>query len=168
MRWLSTKRSIIITATILAAITAASFVVWFIPQNKSSTLVVSDYKSHLESIRERHIAIINETENDFKELLSGKISPDDFITRADASSSQINSLIIEMIESRPPQEWHERYSNYGEALKSYNSYLREAVIVANKMKDGISPENLQENLLRLENLKKESESFSLKSHETKP
>lgn len=168
MRWLATKRSIVISAAILAGITAASFIVWFIPQNKSSILVVSDYKSHLDSIRERHIAIINETENDFKEMLSGKISPDDFITRADASSSQINSLIIEMIESRPPQEWHERYSNYGEALKSYNSYLRESVIVANKMKDGIPPENLQENLSKLENLKKELESFSLKSHETKP
>lgn len=160
---MATKRSIVITATILAAITAASFIVWLIPQNKSSTLMVSDYKTHLDSIRERHVAVINETENDFKEMLSGKISPDDFITRASASSSQINSLIIEMIESRPPQEWHERYSNYGEALKSYNSYLRETMVVANKMKDGISPENLQENLVRLENLKKESESFSLKS-----
>lgn len=165
---MATKRSIVITATILAAITAASFIVWFIPQNKSSTLVVSDYKTHLDSIRERHMAVINETENDFKEMLSGKISPDDFITRASTSSSQINSLIIEMIESSPPQEWHERYSNYGEALKSYNSYLRETVVVANKIKDGISPENLQENLVRLENLKKESESFSLKSYETKP
>ena len=165
---MATKRSIVITATILAAITAASFIVWFIPQNKSSTLMVSDYKTQLDSIRERHIAVINETENDFKEMLSGKISPDDFITRASASSSQINSLIIEMIESRPPQEWHERYSNYDEALKSYNSYLRETMVVANKMKDGISPENLQENLVRLENLKKESESFSLKSYETKP
>ena len=165
---MATKRSIVITATILAAITAASFIVWLIPQNKSSTLMVSDYKTQLDSIRERHIAVINETENDFKEMLSGKISPDDFITRASASSSQINSLIIEMIESRPPQEWHERYSNYDEALKSYNSYLRETMVVANKMKDGISPENLQENLVRLENLKKESESFSLKSYETKP
>jgi len=165
---LATKRSIVITATILAAITAASFIVWLIPQNKSSTLMVSDYKTQLDSIRERHMAVINETENDFKEMLSGKISPDDFITRASASSSQINSLIIEMIESRPPQEWHERYSNYDEALKSYNSYLRETMVVANKMKDGISPENLQENLVRLENLKKESESFSLKSYETKP
>ena len=168
MRWLVTKRSIVITATILVAITAASFIVWLIPQNKNLTLIVSDYKTHLDSIRERHVIIINETENDFKEMLSGKISPNDFITRASASSSQINSLIIEMIESNPPQEWRERYSNYDEALKSYNSYLRETMVVANKMKDGISPENLQESLVRLESLKKESESFSLKSYETKP
>lgn len=161
------KRGIIITIIILAAITGASFSIWFIPQNKDSGFVVSDYKDHLESIQARQKIIADEIETDLQEMLAGTVIPDNFIMRTEASTSQINALIIELIESKAPQEWHERYLNYGEYLKSYNSYLRETIVLANKIKDGNS-EDTKESLERLEILKKETEAFALKVDETKP
>jgi len=162
------KRGIAITAAILGAITAASFSIWLIPQSDDSGFVVSDFRSHLESIKERHGVVAEEIENDLRSMLAGTTSPDDFILKAEASTSQINSLIIEIAKSEAPQEWHESFLNYGESLKSYNSYLREVIVMANKMKGDISDKELQESLEMLEGIKKESESFARKSDETKP
>ena len=162
------KRGIAITAAILCAITAASFSIWLIPQSDDSGFLVSNFRSHFESIKERHGVVAEEIENGLQSMLDGTTSPDDFILKAEASISQINSLIIEIAKSEAPQEWHESYLNYGESLKSYNSYLTEAIVMANKMKGDVSDKELQESLERLHGIKKESESFALKSDETKP
>lgn len=163
-----TKRGIAITVVILGAITAASFSVWLIPQNDDSSFVVSDFQGHLESIKARHGVIAEEIESDLQNMIGGTVLPDDFILKAEASSSQINSLIIEVVKSGAPQEWQESYVNYDESLKRYNDYLRETIGIANKMKGDISDAELQESLERLDGIKKESESFALKSDETKP
>lgn len=164
----ATKKGIILTAIILSIITAASFSIWLIPQHENSSFVISDYRSELDSIKERHEVIIKEIDADWKNLVAGSLSPDDFIARAQTSSSQINSLLSELIESRSPQEWHESYLNYGEALKKYNDYLTETIVVANKVKGGASFDDLKEELQKLDTMKKEFESFTIKANETKP
>ncbi|HSF28238.1 MAG TPA: hypothetical protein VLA53_04365 [Nitrosopumilaceae archaeon] len=161
------KRGIVVTIAILAAITGASFFTWFIPQMEDSSFVVFDFKDHLESIQARQKVIADEIETDLQEMLAGKVTPDNFIIRAEVSISQINALIIELIESKAPQEWHESYLNYGESLKSYNSYLMETIVLANEIK-GDNLSDIKENLERLDVLKKESEAFALKADETKP
>ncbi len=161
------KRGIIITAVILAAITAVSFSIWLIPQKEGSSFVVSDFKAHLESIQAKQKVIADEIETGLQAMITGIVTPDNFIMRAEASTSQINALIIEIVESGAPEQWHESYLNYGESLKSYNSYLRETIVLANKIKDGNS-NNIQENLEKLDALKKETETFVLKANETKP
>jgi len=55
-----------------------------------------------------------------------------------------------------------------ERLKRYNDYLREVITLANKMRGDISDTELQQSLERLDGIKKESESFALKSNEMKP
>jgi len=165
---LAKKRGIIVTIAILAVITGVSFSTWLIPQKEDASFVVSDFKDHLESIQARQKVIADEIETDFQAMRAGTVSPDDFIIRSKASTSQINVLIIELVESKAPKEWHESYLNYGESLKSYNSYLREVIVMANKMKGDISDKELQESIETLDSIKKESESFALKSDETKP
>ena len=127
------KRGVIVTIAILAAITGVSFSIWLIPQKEESSFVVSDFKAHLESIQTRQKVISDEIETDLQAMLAGTVTPDNFIMRSEASTSQINTLIIELVESRAPQEWYESYLNYGESLKSYNSYLRETIVLANKI-----------------------------------
>jgi hypothetical protein len=164
----ATKKGIILTAIILGIITAASFSLWLIPQRSNSGPLISDYRNELESIKERHNIIINETSDELNNMLGGSLSPDDFITRAQTSSSQVDSLLSEIIESSAPQEWRESYLNYGEALKKYNDYLTETIVVANKVKDNVSINDLQDELQKLNSVKKESESYAIKANETKP
>ena len=161
------KRGIIVTIAILAVITGVSFSTWLIPQKEDASFVVSDFKDHLESIQARQKVIADEIETDFQAMRAGTVIQDEFIIRAKASTSQINALIIELVESKAPKEWHESYLNYGESLKSYNSYLLETIVLANKIKED-SSSDIKENLERLDVLKKESESFGLKSNETRP
>ena len=165
---MATKKGIILTAIILGAVTAASFSLWLIPQHQSSGPLISDYRNELESIKERHDIIINETSNELNSMLAGSFSPDDFITRAQTASTQVDSLISEIIESDAPQEWRESYLNYDESLKKYNDYLTETIVIANKVKDNVSGNDLQGELQKLDSMRKESESFAIKANETKP
>jgi len=163
-----TRKGIVVTAIILVAISAASFVIWIVPQNRGSSFVVSDYKSELESVRERQTLIATEMESGLKELLDKTLPPDDFVTRAQTSSTQVTSLITELIESNPPVEWRESYLNYDESLKKYNEYLTESISLAKKMKGGISLVDLNEEISKIDSLKKESNSLVRKSNETRP
>ena len=166
---MATKKGIIITVSILAVITVASFVVWFLPQNRGgSTLVISDYKSELDSVKERNSLISTEIDSNLKGLSNKTISPDDFTNQAQASSSQVSSLISEMIESNPPLEWKQSYGSYFESLKKYNDYLTETISLASKMKSGISPTDLTNEISKLDALKKESDSLAEKSNQTRP
>ena|SRR2546422_1312908 len=165
---MATRKGIVVTAIVLVAISAASFVIWIVPQNRGSSFVVSDYKSELESVRERQTLIATEMESGLKELLDKTLSPDDFVTKAQTSSAQVTSLITELIESNPPVEWRESYLNYDESLKKYNEYLTESISLAKKMKGGISLVDLNEEISKIDSLKKESNSLVRKSNETRP
>jgi hypothetical protein len=165
---MASKKGIIITGAILAAIAAASFMVWFMPQNHGSSFIVSDYGNELDSVMERHSLISNEVDTDLKRLSNKTLSSDDYIVKAQVSSSQITSLITELIESNPPSEWKQSYFNYDEALKKYNDYLTETISFANKMKNGISPNDLSDEMSKIESIEKESDSFIVKSNETRP
>ena len=165
---MATRKGIVVTAIVLVAISAASFVIWIVPQNRGSSFVVSDYKSELESVRERQTLIATEMESGLKELLDKTLHPDDFVTRAQTSSAQVTSLITELIESNPPVEWRESYLNYDESLKKYNEYLTESISLAKKMKGGISLVDLNEEISKIDSLKKESNSLVRKSNETRP
>ncbi len=166
--WVATKKGMVLTAIILGTITAASFSIWLIPQHGNPSLVISDYRSELDSIKERHEVIIKEIDDEWKNMIAGSLSPDDFIIRAQTSSSQINSLLSEVLESGAPQEWRESYLNYGEALKKYNDYLIETIVIANKVKGSVSINDLKDELQKLDALKNESESYTIKANETKP
>jgi predicted RNA-binding protein with EMAP domain len=163
-----TRKGIIITAIILGGISAASFIVWVLPQNRSSTFIVSDYGNELDSIRERHGLIATQMESNLQNLLNQTLSPYDFTNMTQTSSIQVTSLITELIESNPPAQWRESYLNYNEALKKYNEYLTETVSLANKMKNGISSNDLNDEISKLDSLKNESNSFIVKSNETRP
>src|SRR5574337_691879 len=165
---MATKKGIIITAAILAVIAGASFVVWFLPQNHGSSIIISDYKSELDSVKERHLLIISDTESNLKGLAEKTISPDNFTSQAQISSSQITSLISELVESNPPIEWKQSYGAYFESLKKYNDYLAETISLANKIKGGASPSDINDEMSKINSLKQESDALASKSNQTRP
>lgn len=165
---MATKKGIIITAIILGAIAAGSSVVWIFPQNRGSSVVVTDFGNELQSVKDRHALIMQSMDSDLKNMLNNTISPDDFVASAQTSSSQITSLTSELIESNPPGEWRESYLSYAEALKKYNDYLAESIALANKVKGGISSSDLSDETSKLTSLLNETNSYISRSDETKP
>jgi len=157
-----------LTVGILVAIAIASFFVWLIPQSFDATFVVSDFKSHLDGVKEIHKVLVDGIEKEFQKMLNGDTTPDQYIKIAEITSSQINSQIIELVESNASQEWHESYLNYIEALRKTNSNLRETIVAANMIKDGSDRQDIEQVLEKIERLKEESKSFVSASDSTRP
>lgn len=156
------------TIVILVAITTASFFVWLTPQSYDATFVVSDFKSHLDGIKEIHRVLADGIEKEFQKMLNGDITPDQYIEVAEISSSQINSQIIQLVESKASQEWQESYLNYLEALRATNSNIRETIVVANMIKENADKQNVDEVLKKIDQLKEESKSFVSASDSARP
>ncbi len=164
---MASKKGIVITATILAAIFAASFLVWLIPQNVETNFIISDFKNHLDKAKEIHLTLQGGIDQEFQNMLDEKITPEEYIDLAEISSSQVNSIIIQIVESKAPEEWHESYLNYMEALKKFNSEIRETIVVA-KM---VSDEKIEENndvFEKIKNLRKDSQTLANMSEDTRP
>ncbi len=108
-RELASKKGIIITVTILAAIFAASFLVWLIPLNVETNFVISDFGNHLDKAKEIHLTLQTGIDQEFQNMLDEEITPEEYIELAEISSSQVNSIIIQLVESKAPEEWYESY-----------------------------------------------------------
>ena len=165
---MASKKGIIITAIILAAITGASFMIWQIPTDLSMTVVVSDFESHIVGIDERFKIISSALDESFEEMVNGGITPDEYITIAEISSTQINSQIIELVESQAPDEWLDSYLNDLESLRSYNSYIRETIVLANLLNDDFTMSDKEEALEKISLLKQESIDYAQMSLSTRP
>ncbi|MCE9653142.1 MAG: hypothetical protein K8Q89_08855 [Nitrosarchaeum sp.] len=162
---MASKKGVVITGIILAAITAASFLFWVIPQETTSTLVVSDYENYLDGVKKIHQILQDDIEKEFQNLLDGKTAPDDYIKIADGTLSQVTVQISEFVTSKPSEKWQESYISYMEALKKFNSYIIETKVVANMLKEG---QNSTEVLQKIESLKLESQELINKSDKSRP
>ncbi|MEX0656644.1 MAG: hypothetical protein WD154_03765 [Nitrosopumilaceae archaeon] len=165
---MASKKGVWLTIVMLVAITVASFFVWLTPQSYDATFVVSDFKSHLDGVKEIHVALADDIEKEFQKMLNGDLTPDQFIEIAEISSSQINSQIIQLVESNASQEWQESYLNYIEALRATNSNMRETIVVANMLKENSDKQDIEEVLEKIDQLKEESKSFVSASDSTRP
>jgi len=152
---MASKKGIALTAGILIAITGISFVVWFIPENNQVSFVVSDFESNLDNVKEIHNVISEKLDEDFQKLLNSEMPPQQYIKIAKASSSQINSQIIQLIQSQATSEWEESYFRYIESLRQFNSYVRETIVTANMISETSSDSNIEESLEKLSQMKGE-------------
>ncbi len=158
---MASKKGITLTIGILIAVTAISFVVWFIPENNQVSFVVTDFESNLDDVKDIHTTISESLDEDFQKVLNGDLSPEQYIQIAEISSTQINSQIIQLIDSQPNPEWQESYGNYIESLKQFNSYIRETVVTANMLSE--NPESDIENSLQKISQMKEQTQLLIKS-----
>lgn len=137
---MASKKGIIVTAIILAAITGASFLLWIIPQDYEATFVVSDYESYLNGVQNIHEILEGSIDIEYQNLRTGKITPESYIAITEVTSSQVTAQISEFVTSKPPEQWQTSYINYMDAMKKFNSYILETKVMADLIEKG-SPEN---------------------------
>ncbi len=165
---MASKKGITITAVILGSITVASFLVWMIPQTYDAAFVVTDYENHLDGIKNIHSVITEDIDTEFQKLVDGEISPDEYISMAETSNSQINSQIINIVESNPTEEWQDSYISYMDSLKQSNTYIRETIVFANMIKEGAAESSLENTLESINQLKNEAENLIQASDDSRP
>ncbi len=165
---MKSKKGVIITVVILIAITLASFSVWQIPDNPKMTIVVTDYESHLNGIDARHEIIRNAVDESLLKMIDGDITEEEFISIAEISSLQIKSQISELVGSKAPEEWQKSYLNYLESLRSSNSYIREALVLANLQIENSENDQINTILMKIEKLQQESVEYAKFATDSRP
>ncbi len=165
---MASKKGIVITITILATITGASFLLWIVPQDNETTFVISDYGDYLDGVKNIHEVLQESIDIEYQNLRSGEISPRDYITITEITSSQVTAQISEFVTSKPPEEWQASYINFMDAMKKFNSYIGETKVLANMIEKGSSEAEMVETLEKIESLKAESLEYVKISDESKP
>ena len=165
---MASTKGIAVTIAILVGVVAASFLVYLIPEDTTMKIVVSDFKKHLDITKEKASMEITSIDESFEKLMEKKISPDEYINIAEVSSSQINSLIIELTNSGATQEWSESYVNYIGALKKLNEKITETIVVANLMNSDNNSNSINEIITKIYQLETESLDLIKNSDNTRP
>ena len=167
---MSSKRGVGITVAILVLITIASFSVWIVNNttNTEMTIVVTDFENHQEGISERHKIISNAVVESFSELINEQISTEEYIRIAEVSSSQNNSLLMELAYSDAPEEWQKSYINRIASLKSFEAYIIETMVMANLIESNGEQEQKTEILNNINKFKEEYILYSQMTDSTKP
>ena len=165
---MASTKGIAVTIAILVGVVAASFLVYLIPEDTTMKIIVSDFKKHLDNTKEKASMEVTSIDESFEKLMEKKISPDEYINIAEVSSSQINSLIIELTNSGATQEWSESYVNYIGALKKLNEKITETIVVANLMNSDNNSNSINEIIAKIHQLEIESQDLMKKSDNTRP
>ena len=165
---MASKKGIGVTIAVLVGVIAASFLVYLIPEDTTMKITVSDFGEHLDITKERALMESSSIDESFKKLMEKKTSPNKYIGIAKVSSSQIDSLIIEMIDSGATQEWVKSYVNYIDALKKLNEKITETIVVANLMNDDDNSNSINEIISKIHQLETESLDLIKKSDNTRP
>ena len=162
---MASRRGKIITVIILVAITGISFVFWTIPQENESTFIVTNYENYLDGIKNIHEILQESINIEFQNLRDEKITPEEYISVAEITTSQVTAKISEFVTSKPSEQWQESYISYMEALKKFNSYVLETKVYANLLKE---QKDVTDTLQKIEELKKEYQELVKRSDELRP
>jgi len=165
---MASKKGIGITIAILVGVVIASFMVYLIPEDTTMKIVVSDFEEYLDITKEKASMEVTGIDGSFEKLMEKKTSPDEYIKIAEVSSSQINSLIIELTNSGATEEWTESYVNYIVALKKLNEKITETIVVANLMNRDNNSNSINEIIAKIHQLETESQDLIKKSDNTRP
>ena len=165
---MASKKGIGVTIAFLVGIVAASFLVYLIPEDTEMKIVVSDFEKYLDITKEKSTLESVGIDESFEKLMEKKMSPNEYIGIAKVSSSQINSLIIELTDSGATQEWVESYVNYIGALKKLNEKITETIVVANLMNCDDNSNSINEIIAKIHQLETESLDLIKKSDNTRP
>ena len=165
---MASKKGIGITVIILAAITGASFLLWVIPQENDTTFIVTDYEGYLDGAKNIHEVLQESIEIEYNNLREGKISPIDYITITEVTSSQVTTQISEFVTSKPSEQWQESYISYMNGMKKFNEYILETKVLANQIENGSLDEEILQTVNKIETIKAESIEYVKKSNELRP
>ena len=165
---MASRKGIAVTVAILVGVVAASFLVYLLPEDTTMKISVSDFEEHLDITKERASMEVMGIDDSFKKLMNDEMNPDEYISIAEVTSSQLNSLIIELTNSGATQEWTESYVNYIGALKKLNGKITETIVVANLITDNSNSDSINEILAKIHQLETESFDLTEKSDMARP
>ncbi len=133
---MASRKGIAVTAGILGAVTAASFLAWAIPGGNEASFVVSDHGGYLDGVGSIVGALDEDLDAELARLEAGEIRADEYAAAARATSGQMRAQMIELVSVDAPAEWLESYSAYLDALRKHDARVRETIVAAESADEG--------------------------------
>ena len=122
---MASKKGIAITAAIVAAITGASFLVWFVPQSSPGNFDTSRTDADIASdVYSRHLDLASSVESEYSRWRNGTLGADEMLGRLDSAGLETREL-VRQIQREPAPEWRQSYDHYEQALDVFGEYLGE-------------------------------------------
>jgi len=166
---MASKKGIAVTIAILVGVAVFAYSLPFlIAFDTEMKITVSDFGKHLDITKERSAMEYSSIDESFEKLMENKMSSDEYIRIAEVSSSQINSLIVELTNSGATQEWTESYINYIGALKKLNEKITETIVVANLINSNDNSNAINEIIVKIHQLETESFDLMEKADDARP
>jgi hypothetical protein len=126
------KKGVLLTCIIVAAILCASFVVWLLPGENvpnqgisNMTVTFMDPNATLISTKSQFILLQSELQNQInnKSQLNEVENNTEFSSLIDASIDQNNELMLSLLNGNPDQTLMPDYLNLMREMKNYSLYL---------------------------------------------
>ena len=166
---MASRKGIAVTIAILVGVAVFAYSLPFlITFDTEMKITVSDFGKHLDITKERSAMEYSSIDESFEKLMENKMSSDEYIRIAEVSSSQINSLIVELTNSGATQEWTESYINYIGALKKLNEKITETIVVANLINSNDNSNAINEIIVKIHQLETESFDLMEKADDARP
>ena len=126
------KKGLILTCVLVAAILGASFVVWLIPSenvpnqvSNNMTVTFRDSNATLISIKSQFVVLQNELQNQIKNITQTNEAKNNsgFRSLIDATITQNNELMLSLLSGKPGQSLMPDYLDLMSEMKNYSLYL---------------------------------------------
>ena len=126
------KKGLILTCVLVAAILGASFVVWLIPSenvpnqvSSNMTVTFRDSNATLISIKSQFLVLQNELQNQINNITqtNGANNNSEYRSLIDATITQNNELMLSLLNGKPGQSLMPDYLNLMSEMKNYSLYL---------------------------------------------
>jgi hypothetical protein len=123
----ASRKGIIITAAIAAAVVGSSFLIWFIPSTSGGNQPLNSrpYQDTYSQVYASNNETATRINSQYQSWLSNKTSTDIMVGSIDQAMASNSQLQSQLSQSQPPQEWQTAFSDYSKALDSFSSYLTE-------------------------------------------
>ena len=160
---MASKKGIIMTIVVLGVITAASFLVWTLPQ--SATISVSDYGEYLDRAQQINQVVVDGIDNNFQMLTSGELDVDEYVDTAKTSSTQLRSELIQMMQVGVPEQWAQSYQKQVDSTKLSIEYIRETITAAEKIGKG---DNADDAIIKAEDVRERADDAAMRVNPVRP
>ena len=126
------KKGLILTCVLVAAILGASFVVWLIPSenvpnqvSSNMTVTFRDSNATLISIKSQFVVLQNELQNQINNITqtNGANNNSEYRSLIDATITQNNELMLSLLSGKPGQSLMPDYLDLMSEMKNYSLYL---------------------------------------------
>lgn len=126
------KKGLILTCVLVAAILGASFVVWLIPSenvpnqvSNNMTVTFRDSNATLISIKSQFVVLQNELQNQINNMTQTNEANNNsgFRSLIDATITQNNELMLSLLSGKPGQSMMPDYLDLMSEMKNYSLYL---------------------------------------------